>query len=145
LVDPAGFGAMTGRFHRWIILCGMAGLLPGPLRRRAAMRLGKATINETALMRLGVAGRGFRRRLPTPPVFTDVQLRQIAVPVQLLLGARSTLHDAREVAARAAAVRPSWRVEVVPDAGHALVMDAPGLVADRVLAFTPAAQESTDS
>jgi hypothetical protein len=26
---------------------------------------------------------------------------------------------------------------MVPDAGHALVMDAPGLVVDRVLAFSP--------
>jgi pimeloyl-ACP methyl ester carboxylesterase len=135
LVDPAGFAPLTGRFYRWIVLSGLAGLLPAGLRRRAARRLVNATINETALMRLGMAGRGFRRRLPTPPVLTDDELRRIAVPVQVLLGARSRLHQADEVAARFAAVVPNWRVEVVPDAGHALVMDVPGLVVDRVLAF----------
>jgi pimeloyl-ACP methyl ester carboxylesterase len=135
LVDPAGFAPLTGRFYRWIVLSGLAGLLPAGLRRRAARRLVNATINETALMRLGMAGRGFRRRLPTPPVLTDDELRRIAVPVQVLLGARSRLHQADEVAARVAAVVPNWRVEVVPDAGHALVMDVPGLVVDRVLAF----------
>jgi pimeloyl-ACP methyl ester carboxylesterase len=141
LVDPAGFGAMTARFYRWIILCGMAGMLPARQRRRAARRLVNATINETELMKLGLAGRGFRRRLPTPPVYGDDQLRQIAVPVQVLLGGRSTLHDSTEVAGRLAAVVPEWRVEVVPDAGHALVMDVPGLVVDRVLGFPPTPTE----
>jgi pimeloyl-ACP methyl ester carboxylesterase len=141
LVDPAGFGVPTARFYRWIILSGLAGMLPAGLRRRAARRLGNATVNETALIRLGLAGRGFRRRLPNPPVLGDEQLRRIAVPVQVLLGARSTLHDSAGVARRIAAVVPGWRVEVVPDTGHALVLDAPGLVADRVLGFEPAAAE----
>jgi pimeloyl-ACP methyl ester carboxylesterase len=136
LVDPAGFGPLTVRSYRWVVLCGMAGLLPGGLRRRAARRLVNATINEVALLRLGLAGRGFRRRLPTPPVVPDEHVRRIAVPVQLLLGARSALHDSAAVAARVTAVVPHWRVEVVPDAGHALVLDAPGLVVDRVLGFS---------
>ena len=138
LVDPAGFAPLTGRFYRWLVLGGLAGLLPAAVRGQAARWLDNPTITETELLRLGLAGRGFRRRLPVPPVLTDEELRAVAVPVQLLLGARSVLHDSAAVAERVAAVAPGWRVEVVPDTGHALVLDRVDLVVDRVLAF-PAA------
>ena len=135
LVDPAGFAPLTGRFYRWLILSGLAVLLPRRLRHRAADRLVNGTLREDALMTLGLAGRRFRRRLPTPPGYTDEQLRAVGVPVQVLLGARSSLHDSSAVAARLAEVVPSWRVEIVPGTGHALPIEAPELVIDRILAF----------
>jgi pimeloyl-ACP methyl ester carboxylesterase len=137
LLDPAGFSPLTGRFYRWLVLCGLAGLLPERLRGRAAHRLGNGTLLHRELLRLGLAGRGFRRRLPSPPVLTDQELRSVAVPVQLLLGSRSALHDAAAVAGRVAAVAPSWRTEVVPDAGHALVLDRVDLSTSRLLDFMP--------
>ncbi len=137
LVDPAGLSLVGGRFYRWVVLGGLAALLPARLRRRAAQRLGNGTIAETELMRLGLAGRTFRRRLPTPPVWTDDDLTAVRTPVQLLLGARSALHDSIAVAARISDVAPSWRTEVVPDTGHALPIEAPHLVIDRVLGFHP--------
>lgn len=135
LVDPAGFAPVAGRFYRWVILGGLAGLLPRLLRHRAARWLGNGTLREDALMRLGLAGRGFRRRLPTPPVWSDEQLRAVPSAVQALLGARSAMHDAATVADRLATVVPHWRVEIVPDTGHALPIEAPDLVADRVTRF----------
>jgi pimeloyl-ACP methyl ester carboxylesterase len=135
LVDPAGFAPLTGRFYRWIIFGGMAGLLPRALRHRAAGRLVNGTLREDVLMKLALAGRNFRRRLPTPPLYTDPQLRAVPVPVQLLLGERSALHDSQAVAARLAEVVPAWRVEVVPDTGHALPIEAPELIIDRILTF----------
>jgi pimeloyl-ACP methyl ester carboxylesterase len=135
LVDPAGLAPLTRRFYRWVILGGLAGLLPGPLRCRAAARLPNGTVLESDLLRLGLAARSFRRRLPAPPPYTDAQLAAVAVPVQLLLGERSALHDSAAVAARIAAVAPAWRVEVVPGTGHALPLEAADLVVDRVLAF----------
>ena len=57
--------------------------------------------------------------------------------MQVLLGERSVLHGAAAVAERLRAAVPSWRVEVVPGAGHALVMDEPDLVVNRILAFAP--------
>jgi pimeloyl-ACP methyl ester carboxylesterase len=67
LVDPAGFTRPTGRFYRWIILSGLAGMLPRRLRHRAAGRLVNGTLREDVLMKLVLAGRHFRRRLPYPP------------------------------------------------------------------------------
>jgi pimeloyl-ACP methyl ester carboxylesterase len=115
----------------------MAVLLPGRLRRRAAGWLRNGTLAESELMRLGLAARHFRRRLPVPPVWTDGELAAVSTPVQLLLGEHSTLHDSAAVAARIADVAPSWRTEVVPGTGHALPLEAPQLVIERVLTFSP--------
>ncbi|MBB3081865.1 alpha/beta fold hydrolase [Geodermatophilus sabuli] len=139
LVDPAGLAPLDRRFLRWVLLGGLAALLPAALRRRAARRLVNGTLLESELLALGVAGRGFRRRLPTPPVLTDAELAAVEVPTSVLLGARSALHDSAAVAERIARAAPHWRVEVVPDAGHALQLEAAGLVVARVLG-EPAAE-----
>jgi len=133
LVDPAGLAPLDRRFYRWVVLGGMAALLPAPVRRRAAGRLRNGTLREDDLLRLGLAGRGFRRRLPTPPVATDAELAAVAVPTGLLLGADSALHDSAAVAQRVARVAPGWQVEVVPCTGHALPLEAVELVVARVL------------
>ncbi|WP_280671007.1 MULTISPECIES: alpha/beta fold hydrolase [unclassified Kitasatospora] len=57
----------------------------------------------------------------------------LRVPALFLLGARSAMHDSREVADRIGRLVPSARVEIVPGAGHALPTDKPELVADRIL------------
>ncbi|GAA3074253.1 alpha/beta fold hydrolase [Streptosporangium carneum] len=140
LVDPVGFAPLTGRFYRWLIVGGMAAVLPRALRRRVAGAVGNGTLREDALMTLMAAGRSFRRRLPIPPAYTDEQIRELTVPVQVLLGARSALHDAQAVAARLAETAPSWRVEIVPGTGHALPVEAPDLVIERILTFPGRAQ-----
>jgi len=138
LLDPAGFGPLTRRFYRWIILGGLAGPLPAGLRSRAARRLVNGTLNEPEIMRLVLASSRFRRRLPPAAEFTNEQLTAIRPPVQLLLGARSALHDAAAVAERVSAAAPAWRVEIVPDTGHALPIEAPDLILERILTFPPA-------
>jgi pimeloyl-ACP methyl ester carboxylesterase len=46
---------------------------------------------------------------------------------------------------RLARVVPGWRVEVLPEAGHALVVDEPELVLRRLLAFPPAPADGDDA
>lgn len=138
LVDGAGFEPLDRRFYRWVILGGLAMLMPARLRRRAATRLVNGTLSNDELMRLGRASTAFRRRLPPAEVFTDDQLDALTVPTQLLLGERSTLHDAARVAERARQHIPHLRVETVPDTGHALQVEQPDLVADRIESFTDA-------
>ena len=137
LVDPAGFGPVTGRFYRWVILGGLAGLLPAPLRRAAGRRMVNGTLAEAELMRMVQASTSFRRRVPNPPELTDAELAAVAAPVQLLLGERSTLHESARVVERVAGAAPDWRIEVVPGTGHALSIEAPDLVVQRVLEFQP--------
>ena len=137
LLDPAGFGPVTGRFYRWVVLGGLAGLLPAPLRHAAGRRLVNGTLAEDELMRLVRASTSFRRRVTDPVELTDAELAAVPVPVQLLLGGASAMNDASAVAERVRTVVPAWRVEVVPGTGHALPLEAPDLVVARVLDFEP--------
>ncbi|MFE9429230.1 alpha/beta fold hydrolase [Kitasatospora sp. NPDC006697] len=144
LVDPAGLADYGLRFYAWLIAGGLASAAPRPLRPGLARLVGNSAILESELMRLMRASVGFRRALPAPPVFSDEELRRLTVPALFLLGGRSAMHDSREVAARLAALVPSARVEIVPDAGHALPTDQPALVADRILHGHPSANRLTD-
>ncbi|MEU1388217.1 MULTISPECIES: alpha/beta hydrolase [unclassified Nonomuraea] len=93
-------------------------------------------VGLTGLVRLARAGGwSFRRHVLIPSPYTDEQIREVAVPVQVLLGARSALHDAQAVAARLADIAPSWRVEIVPGTGHSLPIEAPDLAVERILSF----------
>ncbi len=133
LLDPAGFAGFGPRFYAWLIAGGLAATAPRPLRPRLARLVGNSAILETELMSLMRASMGFRRALPVPPVFSDDELHCLQVPALFLLGARSALHDSREVADRIGRLVPSARVEIVPGAGHALPTDLPDLVAERIL------------
>ncbi|GAA3098195.1 alpha/beta fold hydrolase [Streptosporangium carneum] len=135
LVDPGGFAPLPRRFIRWALAGAIASMLPRTLRHRMAGVVDNGVLREDGLMRLMRVGWSFRRRLPIPPAYTDEQIRELTVPVQVLLGARSALLDAQAVAARLAGIVPSWRVEIVPGTGHGLPVEAPDLVAERILTF----------
>ncbi|MET7332655.1 alpha/beta fold hydrolase [Nonomuraea sp. NPDC005650] len=135
LVDPGGLAPLPRRFVRWALAGAIASMLPRTLRHPMAGVVGNGALREDGLMSLMQAGWSFRRRLPLPPAYTDEQIRELSVPVQVLLGARSALLDAQAVAARLADIAPSWRVEIVPGTGHGLPVEAPDLVAKRILAF----------
>lgn len=140
LLDPAGFGRISARFILWVVMGGLAGLAPAPLRRRAARWLHNATLLDDDLMRLMFATAAFRRRLPTPPTLTDDELREVTIPTLVLLGERSQLYDAAQVANRIQALIPTARIEVVPGAGHDLPMYSPDLVTDRAIEFADRAE-----
>jgi pimeloyl-ACP methyl ester carboxylesterase len=133
LVDPAGFAEVGWRFYRWVIFGGLAGLAPRALRPRLARVVHNSAILDDDLMALMRSSMGFRRRLPKTDVFTDEELRQIQIPAQFLLGARSAIHHSDQVADRVGRLTPAARVEVVPGTGHALSTDEPELVTDRIL------------
>ncbi|WP_049566257.1 alpha/beta fold hydrolase [Nonomuraea sp. SBT364] len=143
LVDPGGFAPLPRRFIRWALAGALASTLPRTLRHRMAGVVSNGVLREDALVELMRAGWSFRRRVPIPPTYTDDQIRAASVPVQVLLGARSALLDAQTLAARLAAVVPSWRVEIVPGTGHSLPVEAPDLVVDRILTFPGQARPET--
>ncbi|MEU3057685.1 alpha/beta fold hydrolase [Streptomyces griseus] len=133
LVEPAGFEDPGRRFYAWLVAGGLAGLAPRALRPWLARRVGNSAILETELMELGRASVGFRRALPPARIFSDEELRRVRVPALFLLGERSTLHDARQVAERVRALMPTAEAEIVPGTGHALPTDDPELVVTRIL------------
>ncbi|BCB76729.1 alpha/beta hydrolase [Phytohabitans flavus] len=138
LLDPAGFGRVTGRFLAWVMLGGLAAFTPRPVRRLAARALHNSTLLDDDFI-LGLrASMGFRRRHLVPPPFTDEQLRQVIAPTLAMLGERSQLYDAGSVATRIQAQIPAARTEVVPDAGHDLAVHCVDLVIDRAIRFAAA-------
>ncbi|MFC7641615.1 hypothetical protein ACFQX6_11890 [Streptosporangium lutulentum] len=124
LVDPGGFAPLPRRFIRWALAGAIASMLPRALRHRMAGVVDNGVLREDELVELMRVGWSFRRRVPIPPAYTDEQIREVSVPVQVLLGARSALLDARALAARLADIVPSWRVEIVPGTGHSLPVEA---------------------
>ncbi|MGW4396238.1 alpha/beta fold hydrolase [Amycolatopsis nivea] len=80
----------------------------------------------------------YKAHLPPQHVFTDDELRAIEVPVRLVLGERSHIHRAAEVAARVAKLNPRISTEIVPGTTHALTLQQPGLITARVLEFAEA-------
>ncbi|MEU8922887.1 alpha/beta fold hydrolase [Kitasatospora sp. NPDC048545] len=136
LVDPAGLADPGRRFYTWLIAGGLAALAPRPLRPRLAGLVGNSAILDTELMTLMRASMGFRRRLPLATTLTDEELGRLSAPALFLLGERSALHDAREVAARLHRLAPAARVDLVPDTGHALPTDDPAAVLAGILSTT---------
>lgn len=141
LLDPAGFALPGARFYGWAIAGGLAGLAPRAVRPRLAALVANGTILETEIMRLIPAAARYRRRLPDALVFSDDELRAVRTRSLFLLGERSALHRSRQVADRLASILPGAHVEIAPGAGHALPMDLPDLVAERILRFIAASDD----
>ncbi|MEV7776464.1 alpha/beta fold hydrolase [Kitasatospora sp. NPDC086791] len=135
LVDPAGLADPGRRFYTWLIAGGLAAMAPRPLRPGLARLVGNSAILETELMALLRASTGFRRRLPLATTLTDEELGRLSAPALFLLGERSALHDAHEVAARLHRLVPAARVDLVPDTGHALPTDDPAAVTAGILSM----------
>ncbi|MEV8517082.1 alpha/beta fold hydrolase [Dactylosporangium sp. NPDC051484] len=133
LLDPAGFGRITGRFLRWVILGGLASHAPDRLRRRMAGKLRNVTLLDDDLVRLVKLSTAYRRRLPLPPPLTDAELAALTLPVHLMLGEHSVMYDAQQVAQHAARVMPDVRVEVVKGASHDLPLHSVDLVTARAI------------
>ena len=142
LLDPGGFGKVSGKFLLWVIAGGLAAFTPRPVRHALARLLRNVALREDDAMQLVKATFGFRRRhiLPTP--LTDDELERITAPTLMIVGGHSQLYDAREVAARVTARMPHAIVELVPEASHDVVLWRPEELADRIVAFAAEASMS---
>jgi pimeloyl-ACP methyl ester carboxylesterase len=135
LLDPGGFGRLGAKFWIWIMAGGLAGLTPGPVRRRLSYPVRNAVLRDDNLIRLLPLTMRFRRRLPMPDTVTDAELAGLTVPALVLMGEHSALYDPAEVAERLRRVLPSARTEIVPGASHDLPAHSPDLVAERISGF----------
>jgi pimeloyl-ACP methyl ester carboxylesterase len=70
-----------------------------------------------------------------PTACPDDELRAVRAPTLLLIGEQEALYDAPPAAARARALIPDVRAELVPHASHDLPVSLPDTVNPRVLAF----------
>ncbi len=161
-ISGGGFMALKAAAHAphrvlrafVISTAGLAHLIPGPsvLLRAAAALLHPSDENVRRFMQMASAPhhalnarhdeslRGLRLTLrhhryqPLPPRLHPNELRGISAPVYVLMGKHDALcHTAHSV--RFARHIPAVTVEVLPQAGHTLTKDIPGLAEQRLLAF----------
>ena len=69
------------------------------------------------------------------PVFTDEELRQMTVPILLLIGDHEIMYEPQKALSQAAQLIPNLQVELIPNAGHMLNSDQSEGVNARVLKF----------
>ena len=70
-----------------------------------------------------------------PTVFTDEELKQINLPTLLLIGAAEKIYKPSKAIERAQRWMPNLKSEIIPNAGHLLIMDQPGIINARILKF----------
>jgi pimeloyl-ACP methyl ester carboxylesterase len=129
-----------GRFLAWGISSMVAALLPGPLRKVAARRLRMPALDQPRLLRFAFYGqRHHRSRMLRPPLLTDDQLRSINVPAHVVVAAHSEVFPPEEAAARARLL-PNAQVEVIDDAGHAVVLTAEAHLIQELATFLAASE-----
>jgi pimeloyl-ACP methyl ester carboxylesterase len=105
---------------------------PERLRRRVLSYLagGAAVDASVPVARLIASGSAdFDLHQPMPVRFTDAELRSLGVPVLALIAGRSVIHDARRAAEHARKVLQNSRVELWPDASHAINGEYPDRIA----------------
>jgi pimeloyl-ACP methyl ester carboxylesterase len=123
LLDPAGMAKLSFRAFVWAFQTFAAAFLPAPLRRRAATRLRMQLLEDKRTVRMlfhGVRNHPFR--LPIENL-SDEDLRSIAVPTLLLMGAKSEIYRAPKVLARAQALMRDLDAAILPGVGHSLPID----------------------
>ncbi len=78
--------------------------------------------------------RTLRPELPLPTRLADDELRRINVPTTVVIGDREVIYGGGPEAAlaRAEACIPDVRTRLLPGAGHALTVDAPGALVDEL-------------
>ena len=116
--------------------------VPEALRRRVLRWIsGGADVDdslpEAALISAGSSDYVLRKSMPR--MFSDDQLRALAVPVLALIGGRSVMHDADRAAARARRLLRHGEAELWPAASHAINGEYPAEIAERAGRFWDAA------
>lgn len=120
---------------------GATPLAPAPLRRRFLAALGGGPVpdDDPVVQVIEQSMRAWSEALPMPTFPSERTLRSVRVPVLALLGGRSTILDADRARARAQAHLPDVRVEVWPQASHALPGEYPAETGERLIAHAAAA------
>jgi len=70
-----------------------------------------------------------------PTVYTDEELKQIELPVLLLIGAGEKIYNPKKAIGRAQRLMPDLTAEIIPNVGHTLNMEQPETINARILKF----------
>lgn len=70
-----------------------------------------------------------------PITFTDEELRNLSMPILMLVGEQEIVNDSKAAIQRGQALIPEFEAQVIPNARHMLPFDQPQLVCEHILQF----------
>ncbi|MEV8631670.1 alpha/beta fold hydrolase [Streptosporangium sp. NPDC051023] len=145
LLDPGGLAKVPLRFMLSLLATLFAMRTPESWRPALYRLLGEqALVERPEIMRPVLIGaRGFRPDRSPARRFTDDELRRVTVPTQLIVGQRTKMFRPALAVARAQLLLPLRHTEIVSGVGHAIPLEAPELVTERVLGFIGRAADQT--
>jgi len=107
-----------------------------PARSMLKAAAAKGTIiEETFIQLMEAVTRYCSPATMYPTVYTDEELKQIDHPALLLIGSEEKIYNPQKAINRARRWMPDLSAEIVPDAGHLLIMDRPDIINARILKF----------
>ncbi|WP_100459928.1 alpha/beta fold hydrolase [Mycobacteroides abscessus] len=110
----------------------LAALALMPFGERGTLRalriaLGPGPIPDPVIDYMLLIQRNYRPRRDTLPIFSDDDLKAIAAPLFVVLGARDRMLNSRDTAARLTRLQPAASINVLAGAGHGLFDDGEDL------------------
>jgi pimeloyl-ACP methyl ester carboxylesterase len=107
-----------------------------PAKSMLQVAAAKGTVLEdTFIHHIEMVTRYCRPGSMYPTVYTDEELKQIDLPALLLIGAGEKIYNPNKVIERAQRLMTELTAEIIPNAGHLLVMDQPDIINARILKF----------
>ncbi len=135
----AGFVALRKSFYLQLIMSILSFLIPGRSAPEKMMRWifeDRLPLDHPVLRQLMVGIQSLNSRIRVyPKVFADSELARIEAPLYLLLGEKEVCYNPHSAAKRARRTVSNAAVEIVPNAGHMLVMERPEIVNPGIAAF----------
>ena len=124
LIEPVGITPLSKMFWLWGAAVFAAAALPRRDRRVAGRWLCMPVIEDRRAIRMTLTGQiNHPFRLPFDTLADD-ELRRIAVPTLVMLGARTAIGEPGDIAHRFRRLVPQAEVTIIPKAGHGLALDA---------------------
>ena len=135
LLAPAASFRPLGFITKLMLYLGEFKIHP---RARSILQVAAAkgtVLEETFIHHIEMVTRYCRPASMYPTVYTDAELKQIDHPALLLIGAGEKIYNPQKSVERAQRWMPDLTAEIIPNAGHLLVMDQPEIINARILKF----------
>jgi pimeloyl-ACP methyl ester carboxylesterase len=133
LLSPATLLAIRPRFYLRVAAAILVPFLSAETRQ--ALFLGIASPNAAPAIKQLMTPTDFRYKMSFPKVNTDDELRHIQAPTLLLLGEHEVIYNPRTALKRAVSLIPRIEADIIPGVGHALNLDQPERVNQRIVEF----------
>jgi pimeloyl-ACP methyl ester carboxylesterase len=118
LLAPGGVAPMRVSFLLRTIPLSLLGRRGAEAVNRVVF--GKQPLHPEAVAFMNAIMTHFRPRIEPQALYTDEELRRLAMPVLLIVGAQDALFPAQKIAARLQGLLPALTAQMLPDAGHVL-------------------------